>query len=74
MDRKRVDMWVNYNNSFTSHWIPTSEKLPVKDGEYLVTTKNKYVVVGRFIVDFGWNGRLKNCVIAWAELPKPYKE
>jgi len=43
---------------------------PKKSGEYLVRTKNKYIVVGRYLTGFGWNGRLKNCVIGWMELPK----
>lgn len=57
------------------NWIDVNEKLPTKPGDYLVTTQNGFVCVGKFWVGMGenvWSGRLKNCVVAWCELPKPY--
>ncbi len=54
------------------NWI-TGEP-PKKSGEYLVSTKNEFVVVARYLTGMGWNGQYKNCVVAWQELPKPYKE
>lgn len=55
-------------------WIDMRLSHPPKMGDYLVTTKNNYVVVGKWLgKDTGWNGRLKNCVVAWAFLPEPYQ-
>lgn len=57
-------------------WTPTSERLPDKSGSYLVTTKNGIVMVGKYdkFITAAWIGRIKDVVIAWAELPEPYKE
>lgn len=65
-----VDVWP------MSYWIPVSERLPEKSGSYLVTTKNGIVMVGKYdkFITAAWNGQLKNAVVAWAELPEPYKE
>lgn len=52
-----------------SKWIPVSERLPDKDGSYLVTVKQGYVTLGI------WLGIAENWteVIAWIPLPQPYK-
>ena len=54
-------------------WIPCSERLPEKDGRYLVTNDGW----GEWIVD--WNAWLNGQwlynsePIAWMSLPEPYK-
>lgn len=60
-------------------WIPVTERLPDKFGDYLVTTRNGFVMVAKW--SYGlyknsgeWNGHLRNCIIAWSELPEPYQE
>lgn len=71
-----------------TNWIPCSERLPDKDGEYLVTHENGYVrIVGysttqtiRYPKGFYVltdDGKIafritQNLVIAWMPLPKPY--
>ena len=58
-------------------WISVEERLPEKSGDYLVTTKNGYVVVAKWgygLYKGGWNGHFKNCIIAWQNLPEPYKK
>lgn len=49
---------------------------PPKSGEYLVTTNRGVVSKAKYgygLYKAGeWEGRFKNCVIAWAYLPKPY--
>lgn len=60
-------------------WIPVTERLPERFGDYLVTTRNGFVMVAKW--SYGlyknsgeWNGHLRNCIIAWQNLPEPYKE
>ena len=65
-----------------SDWIPVSERLPEKDGQYLVTIKNltgyeqlcndvfECEFFGRDWIFKGWKD---NKVIAWMPLPQPYK-
>lgn len=54
-------------------WIPVSERLPEKDGQYLVTTTNGDIA--RYV--FNKNGNSleywRRCAIAWMPLPEPYK-
>lgn len=53
-------------------WIPCSERLPVKIGNYLVTTSRGGVWAKRW--DRGWCGNKNNNNIkAWMPLPSPYK-
>lgn len=53
-------------------WIPCSERLPVKIGNYLVTTSRGGVWAKRW--DRGWCGNTNNNNIkAWMPLPTPYK-
>lgn len=57
-------------------WIPCSERLPDKEGDYLTTVDGCMVVDitlfanGNFI-DF--LGEEDNSIIAWQPLPQPYK-
>lgn len=59
-------------------WIPVTERLPEKTGDYLVTTTNGYVQIAKWGFDLyknsGWSGKhLAKCIIAWMELPEAYK-
>lgn len=59
----------------TPQWIPFVKKEPTKGKRYLVTVRHN----GNLIVDiddyfvYGWDD-WHDAVIAWAELPEPYKE
>lgn len=69
-------------------WIPVSERLPEKDGQYLITVKYKHVNDsyedvyaehgewhdGRWdMFCFGHCGEVEG-IIAWMPLPEPYKQ
>ena len=66
-------------------WIPVSERLPKKSGNYIITQKvvrhdSQYHYlsdVGYFDIVTGWYSKrglnLKD-VIAWMPLPEPYRE
>lgn len=55
-------------------WIPVTERLPDKDGLYLVTTSKGQVQIHVF----SHNGNSEECWMrcnkAWMPLPKPYEE
>ena len=68
-------------------WIPVSERLPEKDGSYLVCMSWNYHYMDVFMWADGWNciRRINGMVdreseidgadiIAWMPLPKPYRE
>ena len=63
--------------SADAEWIPCSERLPEKDGWYLITVQGyeKVVDMEWYYSEWGaWNGvSSKQQVIAWTPLPKPYK-
>lgn len=57
-------------------WIPVSERLPEKDGYYLITRLN----YGEAVTDKrsfnrrnGYGSFVCNNVTAWKEMPKPYE-
>lgn len=53
-------------------WIPTSERLPKKDGDYLVTTHSGQIA--RYIFIGGSSeGYWRRCATAWMPLPKPWE-
>ena len=61
-------------------WIPVSERLPEKEGQYLLSCDTDYgVEVGRFYIDedgeryFGCDWNDPDDINAWMPLPKPYK-
>ena len=54
-------------------WIPCSERLPARNGDYLVTRQSSY---SRVVHTLGYSATDKKWgyggVIAWQEYPKPY--
>ena len=63
-----------------TRWIPCAERLPEKDGYYLVTTKWKSRYLGNVYIDATmarYREKPKewtyNHVIAWMPLPEPMK-
>lgn len=69
---------INYSN-----WIPVSERLPEKAGEYLVTYRrccwgqvreDSHVGLDTFRDKTTWAKNKYQKVIAWKPLPEPYKE
>ena len=66
----------------TQKWIPVSERLPDKNGEYLVTVRkdSRFAFNGEATVyedTFYSLCQWDDCgedVIAWMEMPEPYKE
>lgn len=62
------------------HWIPVTERLPERSGDYLVTRdiievyEPEACVIDYFEADtLNWDG-YGNLVIAWMPLPKVFKE
>lgn len=53
----------------TQNWIPTSERQPEENGEYLVTVKRGYVTTALWVGDAEFWSEVE----AWMPLPKPYK-
>ena len=76
-----MDAFDEYVDSNEPHLIPVTERLPEKNGEYLVTVK---WVTGESDVDvYEYDARHKTWndgeraggerAVAWRELPEPYK-
>lgn len=60
-------------------WIPCSERLPDRDGYYLVSANDNKVMIGYYYVKRNrWDWWMCNVEIklvsAWQHLPEPYKE
>lgn len=61
-------------------WIPVSERLPEKEGYYLLTVESLIAEAGSVVISRPYNGRGGFCdvywnnVVAWMPLPEPYKE
>lgn len=56
------------------HWIPCSERLPEKDGLYLVTTSKRQVQVHVFNHTGNSKEYWNRCNMAWMPLPAAYRE
>jgi len=60
-----------------SKWIPCSDRMPDKGGEYLITIKwedgSEIYFSWFYLRDRCWSYKNAN-VVAWMELPEPYKE
>jgi len=70
-------------NTEQNSWIPVSERLPEKDGEYITTMKYIGKATGTIYIDVeetffdvgkGFNVGVNESVIAWMPLPEPYKK
>ena len=66
-----------------TEWIPVSERLPQKKGEYLVTYHPCYWDYVETAVKVGldtfrgkttWAKKKYQRVVAWMQLPEPYRE
>ena len=55
-------------------WIPCSERLPDKEGTYLVTLKKWETITFARFTDIKTNPHFNALVIAWMPLPQPYTE
>ena len=70
-----VEKILNYVPSAESEWIPVTERLPMKNGSYLVwmpfTLEGHHITVAEWC-DSYWN--IKTLITAWMPLPEPYKE
>lgn len=56
-------------NKLNWWWIPVSERLPEKNGQYLVTVNKGYMLLGLWCgIKDDWIN-----IIAWMPLPEPYK-
>lgn len=55
-------------------WIPCSERLPEKVGDYLVTTYNGQIARYIYMDTDSSKEYWVRCVIAWMPLPNPYRE
>ena len=66
------DSAINYLKE--TSWIPVTERLPEKEGLYLVTKKDDYdgyIATEWFYQDKTWSTGWK--VVAWMPLPKTYE-
>ena len=82
MAKNRIDVWIDELPTAEPQWIPCSEKVPEKVGEYIVTDDSgglKCINISHFYPDAApINGDDMRWdyinVTAWMPLPKPYKE
>lgn len=62
---------ISNKSEILTGWIPVSERLPEKNGKYLVTVRNGNVYAG---VYDAFSGRFQCAATAWMPLPEPYRE
>ena len=56
------------------HWIPVTERLPEKNGAYLVTAEGFPVSIKFYSADsYGWGEEWRRVITAWMPKPEPYK-
>ena len=75
------DACIQYKNYPQPGWIPVTERLPERYDNYLITTDEEDVDIGTFHPEFKhWSicdadGFMwMDGVLAWCELPTPYRE
>lgn len=71
-DHRQLAEWLKELKQLRAHvrWIPVSERLPEKNGAYLITGRQGAVNKQRYH-DGHWYGNWS--VLAWMPLPEPYK-
>ena len=68
-----MDAFDEYVDSNEPHWIPVTERLPEKNGAYLVTADGFPVSIKFYSADsYGWGEEWRRVIIAWMPLPEPY--
>lgn len=56
-------------------WHPYPEEKPAENAKVIVQYKDNDMFIDEFVEgDFYWNPSLYYSVVAWAEVPRPYKE
>lgn len=60
------------------NWHPYPEEKPTKKDRYLISLDDgnghQYITIAAFYKDIFWgSGVIDHIVIAWAELPEPYR-
>lgn len=57
-------------------WIPVTERLPDKEGDYFTTKINDFdePILGMTYYRKGWGWSTSYKITAWMPLPKPYEE
>lgn len=69
-----AEEYINTSTNSSSGWIPCSERLPDKEGTYLVTLKKWETITFARFTDIKTNPHFNAPVIAWMPLPEPYTE
>lgn len=72
-----IAKWVRNEIEKRNRWIPCSERLPEKEGRYLICFNNKAIVSSHYSVlrarfDDEFTTVLE--ITAWKELPEPFKD
>ena len=55
-------------------WIPVSERLPNKDGYFLITTSDNEIDIREYLYSKGWGWDGFERVVAWMPLPEAYRK
>lgn len=78
IDYTHLNKTIRYEQRPHGEWIPCSERLPEKSGQYYVSGGGKVWVCNFLIIpDFkgGWCNDVSNPVVkAWMPMPEPYKK
>ena len=75
VERKQRDVDILENLPSAQRWIPVTERLPEKEGAYIVCTDNDGIMYTHFYSSskrFS-STRLNNHIVAWMERPAPYR-
>lgn len=77
-DHEQLASWLTelQERREADRWIPVSERLPEKEGDYLVDCKERHFAIEHFYFSIAdrtpyWSGMRK--VYAWRPLPEPYE-
>lgn len=78
-EHRQLAEWLKELKTYREAWIPVSERLPEKNGNYLVTVEAndgtasiKFQMVDHYGPKWLHEGKHEK-VIAWMPLPEPYK-